>query len=644
MTGALLDELDQIHRRIFDEKDKAEKNKLRLQAERLLLKYINLYLDEREASLKAEITAAEDKLKAEVSNVRRTLKKETETPQVARLRRTLRGWEQALEEFTAKRVELKRLWQVKGDSGDGDKDLTKVRIAENITLRAKPFFLWELQFGEVFRREGVTDPAANGFDIVIANPPYIRQEKIKEFKAAFERNYQTYTGTADILVYFYEKAFNILREKGTLTFITSNKYFRAGYGEKLRGFLATQATIKQIIDFGDAPVFEAAAYASIIVLRKEATQATNDTRVWTFPQNEKVENFEEGFNQLSFKLPQHELNDEGWRLERPEVLRLLEKLKSQGTSLSEYAGTRVYRGITTGFNEAFVVDEATRDRLIREHKSSVELLKPYLRGRDVKRWCTDPQDLWLIFTRRGIDIKQYPAIHEYLLQFKGQLMPGKQGGRKPGNYKWFEIQDNIAYWQEFEKSKIVSTKISIRPTFMLDSGDSYLGNTSYFLPTLSDTHYLLALLNSSLFHFYAKKIFVEKQNGWFEVQPDGLEAFSIPSAEDWQKEIVEKLVDYILYLTSDDAAQHKLATNYFEAIINALVYELFLSDELHAADKRFFEPLVAEFLPSLTEHSGEELPVIKELFERLSTRDHDIRRNLYFLNELESVRIIEGKE
>ena len=118
----------------------------------------------------------------------------------------------------------------------------------------------------------------------------------------------------------------------------------------------------------------------------------------------------------------------------------------------------------------------------------------------------------------------------------------------------------------------------------------------------------------------------------------------IPSAEDWQKKIIQKIVEYILFLTKDDAVQHTLVINYFEAIINALVYELFLADELHAADKRFFEPLADEALPTLADHPGKELQVIGKLFERLSTRDHDIRRNLYFLNELESIRIIEGKE
>jgi hypothetical protein len=480
-TGALLDELNEIHRRIFAEKDKAEKTRLREQAERRLLALINIYLDEGEANLKAEIAAAEEKLEAEIANVKRGLKGETEAKQVPRLRKILQSWENALEEFTAKRLELKKLWQGKDSAGDANTDLTRVRIAENITLRAKPFFLWELQFGEIFRREGVTDPAANGFDIIIANPPYIRQEKIKEYKAAFERNYQTYTGTADILVYFYEKAFNILREKGTLTFITSNKYFRAGYGEKLRGFLGSHATIKQIIDFGDAPVFEAAAYASIIVLRKEMAQATSETRVWTFPQNEKVENFEEGFNQLSFNLPQAELNTEVWRFERAEVLRLLEKLKSTGMPLGEYVKERFYRGILTGSNEAFVVDRATRDYLVSEHKSSIELLKPFVRGRDVKRWYIENPDLWLCYVGWNCEIDKYPAIYNHLQHFRKLLKARPEVKR--GIVPWYALSRYAAdYWQEFDGAKILYQEIATFQAFAFDESGTYSNNKTYIIP------------------------------------------------------------------------------------------------------------------------------------------------------------------
>jgi hypothetical protein len=192
-------------------------------------------------------------------------------------------------------------------------------------------------------------------------------------------------------------------------------------------------------------------------------------------------------------------------------LRLLERLRQAGQPLRELVGSRVYRGITTGFNEAFIIDGITRNRLIMERQSSVELIKPFARGRDVERWGLALQDQWLIVTRRGCDIQRYPAIHEHLKRFKRQLIPGVPGGRKPGSYQWFEIQDNIAYWQEFEKVKIISTKISIRPTFALDNQGCYLGNTSYFIPAGDFTVYVISLLNSSLFAGYARRVSVEKQ-------------------------------------------------------------------------------------------------------------------------------------
>lgn len=639
-TGALLDELNAIHRRIFDEKDKVQKNKLRLQAERLLLTYINNYLDEREADLKAEIAAAADKLKAEVANVRLTLKKETETPQVARLRRIWHAHETALKDFTAKRVELKKLWQVKGDPKDADTDLTKVQIAENNTLRAKPFFLWELQFGEVFRREGVTDPAANGFDIVIANPPYIRQEKIKEYKAAFERNYQTYMGTADILVYFYEKAFNILREKGTLIFISSNSFLNSSFGSNLRNLLKNETSLKQVIDFAETKVFEATTETCIVLFAKMHPQ-NNKFAALKWDEERPPENLDQLFDQKSIIIEQEQLSDESWQLEHPDILQLLAIIQSRGIPLGEYVEGKFYYGIKTGFNQAFEIDRSTRDRLIAEDKSSAEILKPFIRGRDVKRWRVEPQDLWLIFTRRGIDIEKYPAIKKHLAKFKSRLMPGVKGGRKAGSYKWFEIQDNIAYWEDFEKPKIVYQEINRTDSYAFEDEGYFSNNKTFIIP--AGELYLLALMNSKVATFFYHTFSGIPIGGFFTAQKPLIEKLPIPSAEYWQKEIIEKLVDYILFLTKDDAAQHKLVINYFEAIINALVYELFLAEELHAANKRFFEPLADESLPTLVDHHGSELRVIKGLFDRLSTRDHAIRYNLNFLHDLESIRIIEGK-
>ena len=269
------------------------------------------------------------------------------------------------------------------------------------------------------------------------------------------------------------------------------------------------------------------------------------------------------------------MKSDGWRLEAPAGLRLLDKLRKAGKPLREYVGERVYRGITTGLNEAFVVDRTTRDQLIAEHKSSEEVLKPFVRGKDVERWRVAPQDQWLIFTRRGIDIKKYPAIQAYLKQFIKQLTPGISEGRKPGSYEWFEIQDNIAYWKEFEKPKIVSTKVSIRPTFALDATGCYLGNTAYFLPAVSGASYLLALLNSTLFLGYAKRVFVvfvEKQGGWYEVQPDGLESFPVPVVSSEKQTPIVGLVDRIL---TAKRAKPTADTTAWEREIDERVYRLY---------------------------------------------------------------------
>ena len=242
---------------------------------------------------------------------------------------------------------------------------------------AKPFFAWKLYFAEVFHEK-------EGFDIVIANPPYIRQENIKELKPELSNHYQCYDSAADIYVYFYERGKQILKNNGTLTYISSNKYFRSGYGEKLRRFVTNNCHICRIIDFGDAPVFEAIAYPSIIILKNEPPDG-NDAQVFTWAPGPPLEEFAHVVEECSFAVAQEKLTSDGWRLESPSVLRLLEKLRKAGKPLGEYVNGRLYRGIITGLNEAFVVDEATVDRFIKEHAPSAELLKPMLRGRDVKR-------------------------------------------------------------------------------------------------------------------------------------------------------------------------------------------------------------------------------------------------------------------
>ena len=402
--------------------------------------------------------------------------------------------------------------------------------------RSLNFFQYYLHFRDVFEQKG-------GFDIVIGNPPYVRQEQIKEIKPALKEEYDCYTGVADLYVYFYEQGFRLLKEKGYLSFITSNKYFRAGYGEKLRKYLGAKSTIEVMIDFGDANVFEAIAYPSIIVFKKEKPKE-HQVAVLTWQEGQELEDFVSVYQKNAFSLDQSELKPDGWRLESSKVLRLLDKLRNAGTPLGEYVNGRFYYGIKTGFNEAFVVDRETRDRLIAEHPSSAEVLKPYCRGRDVKRWFVEEPDLWLIFTRRGIDINKYPAIRDYLMQYEERLTPGTKGGRKAGSYQWYEIQDNVAYWQEFQKQKIILGRFMDKAKFAFDRNQIHHNDALYMI--VGADEYVTAVLNSSISWWFLSHICTDLQNGYLQAYKENIEQITIPKASEADKQAIEELVEKCL--------------------------------------------------------------------------------------------------
>lgn len=514
--------------------------------------------------------------------------------------------------------------------------------------RHADFFDVEWMFG----LPRATDNSEAVFDVVIANPPYVRQEEIKELKPLLKNiyEYECYTGTADLFVYFYERSVKLLKPHGVLSFITSNKWYRAKYGENLRLFMATNTRLKSIIDFGDEAVFTAIAYPTIVIATRREKPLnppppSDQVRAMNWTQEHPVQEFPAVFRATAFEVPQAELKKSSWQLEPPKKRRLLERVISKGTPMRTYLGSRVFRGITTGFNKAFEIDGETRARLIAEDANSADLIKPFLRGRDIKRWRAKSEDCWLIFTRRPLSIGQYPAIEKYLSVYKAQLLPkpdnwddkrdGKWGGRKAGSYEWFEIQDNIAYWKEFEQPKIVSTKVSIEPTFALDNDANYLSNTAYFIPGGSDQLYLLALLNSSVSAYYARERFVGKQNGYYEVQPEALEAFPVPSASKQQKVVLGLAANCFLATSAPR----------FEQIINGLVYELFFPEELHAANIQLFDACEAAGINETGALKGDSLSkAAEDLGATIFANDHPIYAMLFDLQALEVVRIIEGKE
>lgn len=517
-----------------------------------------------------------------------------------------------------------------------------------------PFFDGEWMFG--------LDASVNEgwFDIAFANPPYIRQEKIESFrvndkpviaKAQLKADYKTFAGTADIYVYFYERALRLLKPSGALAFITSNKWYRLPYGRGLRDWLSTHARIQSIIDFGDAPVFEAIAYPTVLVATRkpapgrpassETVRALNWVPTDGEDPKESVKRFPEVFATEAFEMPQAELvSSTDWQFIPRSSGEVLSRLRSAPLTVKDFTVDTVYRGITTGFNDAFEIDDTERLALIKEDESSSKIIKPLLKGKDLTRWSTPEARRWIIFVRRGTQISDYPAIERHLSQFQERLKPkpkdwtGAWSGRKPGSYEWFEIQDNVAYWPIFERKKIVSNKVTDKPNFSIDSGKSYLANTAYCFES-NDAEFVTGVLNSSTLHYVAKRVFADKEGGFYEVQPSALLDLPMPRCGEEEKRLLSGIV--MALVAGADRPR-------LEALINAFVYELFFADELHARKLYPFAAAREAGLMKLAGLEGESLARAANDWSRcLADPAHPLYATLFDLQSIDAVRIIEGR-
>lgn len=437
-------------------------------------------------------------------------------------------------------------------------------------------FDWAVDFAEVFTPQGdVGIPGAPGFDIIVANPPYVRQElQTPEQKARYRQRYPgVYTGTADLYVAFYGRALQLLRRGGVASFITSNKWLRAGYGKKLREHLAGSATVDTIIDFGDLPVFGAIAYPQIIVFRRTAPSRGATVRALTVEDLGIVDRLGQAVAEEGWSQAQSTLRADGWALVRPAVSALMAKLRCIGKPLGELLGGRIYYGIKTGYNQAFVIDGAARDRLVAEDARSAEIVRPWIRGRDIDRWRTMWSGEYLIFTRRGVDIDSYPAIKRHLSQFRDRLEPGVEGGRKPGNYQWYEIQDTIDYYEVFDGPKIVYPHFNTRPEFAYDNSGTLGNDKTYVMPHAP--LYLLGLLNSCVAFFYFRQVCPSVQQRYMEFRIIYLEQTPIPDASPADRAAIEGLVRRLLDLHTGPEPPDPTAVAALEAELNARVYALY---------------------------------------------------------------------
>ena len=397
---------------------------------------------------------------------------------------------------------------------------------------------------------------------------------------------------ADYFVYFIEKGIEVLKNNGLFGIIVSNKWLRAGYGKPLRSWMKA-LHIEEIIDFGDLPVFQyATTYPCILRISKHPPK--NEFSV-TNVESLTYLDLDSYVLEKSFLVEQAGLDvDVAWSLVSKRTKLLVEKIGQISIPLGDYVDGGIFYGIKTGFNKAFVIDAERRENLINEDSKNAEIIKPFLTGRDVKRYAVAPEGTFVIFTRRGIDISKFPSIERYLSIFKDQLMPKPKSwtsrawpGRKPGDYQWYEIQDPISYFEKFEEPKIIVPAIVQKASYMFDKDGFYSNDKTTIIPTTD--LYLLGILNSRVPDFIMHQISSTKRGGYFEYKPVYIKQlpirpinFSNPadkSRHDQIVELVKRMLDLNKQLQSaktsheKDSLQRQIDAT--DRQIDRLVYELY---------------------------------------------------------------------
>ena len=388
------------------------------------------------------------------------------------------------------------------------RELRSINLAEN-----NKFFLWHTWFSDVFSRDD-----KEGFDIVIGNPPYIQlQNNGGELARLYEDcHFQTFAKTGDIYCLFYEKAWQLLRQQGHLCFITSNKWMRAGYGEKTRGFFAKHTNPKYLIDFAGVKIFDNATVdTNILIFGKGQNEYQTRCAVTDKLNKDSLKNLSD------FVQQQHTIcnfsNEQSWVILSPIEQSIKQKIESVGTPLRDW-DIKIYRGVLTGYNDAFIISTEKRDEILancqteEERLCTAELIRPILRGRDIKRYGYDWANLWLINTHNGIkgikpriDINDYPAVKAHLDQYWDKISKRADKGDTPYNLR------NCAYLDDFFKPKLFYADITQKLNFCRCDEVMFCNNTTYFITAKNPnilTH-LERCLNTKLIDWYYRTLSVQ---------------------------------------------------------------------------------------------------------------------------------------
>lgn len=395
-------------------------------------------------------------------------------------------------------------------------------------------FTWETAFPSVF--------AEGGFDVVLGNPPYVRQELFSNLKPYMQRRFESYHGAADLFAYFYERGLRLLKPGGRLGYISSNTFFKTGSGKPLREYLLKEATIESVVDFGDLQVFEGVTtYPAILTMKRGAAPKGHELRFWkvdALPDS----NFLATWEAAASPYPQAALGAGSWELENSRLQDLRAKIERGRPRLKDIYGAPLY-GIKTGLNEAFVIDSATKEKLCTQDPLSAELLKPFLEGKDIRRWRAEPRGLWGIMLTKGWTKERYgPGEEEEQWKRLSSDFPGIAGWLSQFSSKAARRADKGDYWWElrscdylalYDEPKVIFAHFQSEPLFFFDNEHFYTNNRGYIWRA---GYFEVALLNSKVVWFFLTGVTSSIQGGFFEATTQNTTRIPIPAATEAQKQ------------------------------------------------------------------------------------------------------------
>ncbi|EKJ7211738.1 class I SAM-dependent DNA methyltransferase [Campylobacter jejuni] len=446
-------------------------------------------------------------------------------------------------------------------------------------------FEWRFEFPEILDDDG----NFKGFDLIIGNPPYIRQEELKELKPHLAKNYKVYKGTSDIYTYFYELGFNVLKENGILSFITSNKYTRAGYGEALREFLLKNVKVLEYTDLNGIKVFDSATVDTSILCFEKSKSKDNKFKYLALS-NEILKTcaYDIGLYKDYAEFSQNSLSKESFTFSDENTSALKAKIERIGTPLKEWQGLNIYRGILTGYNEAFIITTEKRNEILANCKDEAEkertakLIRKMLRGRDIKRYSYEWAGLWVINTHNGyknqngekveaINIKHYPSLKKHFDEFYPQLEKRADKGLTPYNLR------NCAYLDEFEKEKIVWNPVSGEYLFSYIKEHIFFNN-SLFMMTLDvfSLKYILAFMNSNCYKWLITlKTNLIQTGSYAYGAKDKIERLPIPKINSKNEKLANELISLVDEILKAKEQDKNANTQELENKINSIVYKLY---------------------------------------------------------------------